>query len=85
MLTDVFSSNLTATGTAVPSRTRVRGFFVDGTGTAVFRDGGGSGTIKLSIASSSTASCLIPANGIKFDTDVHVTISGITSLTVFYG
>lgn len=85
MLTDVLAAYLTATGTAVASTTRVRGFFVTGTGTAVFRDGGSGGTTKLTVNSAGTQGCLIPANGIKFNTNVHVTISGLTAITVFYG
>lgn len=85
MVGDVFSSYLTATGTAVPSRTRVKGFFVTGTGTAVFRDGGASGTVRLTINSTASHSGMIPANGILFSTDVHVTITGLTALTVIYG
>ena len=82
---DVFSSYLTATGTAVPFRTRVKGFFVTGTGTAVFKDGGASGTTRLTINSTASHSGVIPANGILFSTDVHVTITGLTALTVIYG
>ncbi len=85
MLTDVFAAYLTATGTAHSGPTRVRGFFITGTGTATFRDGGGSGTVRMTINSGASHSCIVPANGIKFNTDVHVTLSGVTALTVFYG
>jgi hypothetical protein len=85
MLTDVFAAYLTSTGTAVASSTRVRGYFVTGTGTAVFRDGGASGTTRLTVNNTGTTGCLIPANGIKFSTDVHVTVTGLTAITVFYG
>lgn len=85
MLTDVSAAYLTSTNTAYSGRTRVRGAFVTGTGTAIFRDGGASGTTKLTINSTGSAPVYIPANGILFNTDVHVTISGITGLTVFYG
>lgn len=85
MLTDVFAAYLTSTGTAVASRTRVRGAFVTGTGTAIFRDGGASGTTRMTINSAGTQDVVIPANGIKFDTDVHVTLSGVTAITIFYG
>jgi hypothetical protein len=85
MLTDVSAAYLTGTNTAYSGKTRVRGAFVTGTGTAIFRDGGGSGTTKLTINAAGTAPVVIPANGIKFETDVHVTISGLTAITVFYG
>lgn len=85
MLTDVSAAYLTSTGTAYSSRTRVRGFFITGTGTAVFRDGGASGTTKMTVNSGASHSCLIPANGILHSTDVHVTLTGVTAITVFYG
>lgn len=85
MLTDVYAAYLTATGTAVPNGTRVRGFFITGTGTATFRDGGASGTVRMTINSSNSHSGVIPANGVRFVTDVHVTLSGVTAITVFYG
>lgn len=50
MQTDVKSSHLEATGTAVASRTRVKGYQCLSGGTAgdiIFRDGGASGTIRL--------------------------------------
>lgn len=85
MLTDVSSGYLTSTGTLYSGRTRVRGFFLTGTGTAVFRDGGGSGTTKLTLNNTGTTGGLVPADGILFSTDVHVTLSGVTAITVFYG
>lgn len=85
MLTDVSAAYLTGTGTAYSGRTRVRGYVVTGTGTAIFRDGGGSGTTRLTVNNTNTTPVYIPANGILFNTDVHVTISGLTAITVFYG
>lgn len=85
MLTDVFAAYLTSTGTAFAGRTRVRGLFVTGTGTATFRDGGSGGTTRMTINSAGTQTVVIPANGVLFNTDVHVTISGLTAVTVFYG
>jgi hypothetical protein len=85
MLTDVRAAYLTATATAVSRPTRVRGLFVTGTGTAIFRDGGSGGTERLTINAAGSQPVIIPANGIKFDADVHVTISGLTAVTVFHG
>lgn len=85
MDTDVRSAYLTATGTAYPAATRVRGAFVTGTGTAEFRNGGGSGTLLLTLNNTGTSNVYIPANGIRFTTDVHVTVTGLTAITVFYG
>jgi|JI10StandDraft_1071094.scaffolds.fasta_scaffold05142_23 hypothetical protein len=85
MNSDVFASYLTATGTAVAGKSRVKGALVTGTGTAVFRDGGASGTTRLTLNAAATQSVVIPENGILFNTDVHVTIAGLTAITVFYG
>ena len=85
MLTNVSAAYLTSTNTAYSGRTRVRGYVVTGTGTAVFRDGGASGTTRLTVNNTNTTSVLIPANGILFNTDVHVTITSLTAITVFYG
>ncbi len=85
MLTDVFSAYRTTTGTMVPSRTRVRGFFITGTGTAEFKDGGASGTSRITINSSNSHSGVIPGNGVLFSSDVHVTLTGVTAVTIFYG
>jgi hypothetical protein len=85
MDTDVKSSYLTSTGTAYAGRTRVRGAFLTGTGTVVYRDGGASGTTLMTLNSTGTANLLVPGNGIVFGTDVHATITGVTALTTFYG
>jgi hypothetical protein len=85
MDTDVKSAYLTATATAYAAPTRVRAAFCTGTGTAIFKDGGASGTTLLTLNNTGTATALIPGNGIRFTTDVHVTISGLTAITVFYG
>lgn len=85
MLTDVSAAYLTSTGTAFSGRTRVRGVTVTGTGTAVFRDGGASGDTKMTLNNTGTTHILIPANGVRFNVDAHVTLSGVTAVTVFYG
>jgi hypothetical protein len=63
----------------------VRGAFLTGTGTAIFKDGGSGGTTLLTLNNTGTATAYVPGNGIVFGTDVHVTISGLTAITVFYG
>lgn len=85
MDTDVKSAYLTSTATAYTGRTRVRGAFLTGTGTAIFKDGGSGGTTLLTLNNTGTATAYVPGNGIVFGTDVHVTISGLTAITVFYG
>lgn len=85
MDSDVFASYLTGTGTAVAGKSRAKGVFVTGTGTAVFRDGGASGTTRLTVNAAGSQSVVIPENGILFSTDMHVTIAGLTAVTVFWG
>lgn len=85
MNSDVFASYLTSTGTAVAGKSRAKSVFLTGTGTATFRDGGASGTTRLVLNAAGGQSIIIPENGILFNTDMHVTISGLTAITVFWG
>jgi hypothetical protein len=88
--TDVYGAHLNATGTAYAATTRVKGYQVapGAAGTITFRDGGASGTVRLEIdttVNTAIISTLIPGNGIRFFTDVHVTLPASTAITVFYG
>jgi hypothetical protein len=85
MDTDVKASYLTSTNTVYSGRTRVRGAFLTGTGTVVYKDGGASGTTLLTLNNTGTTSVLIPAKGVLFSTDVHATITGVSAVTTFYG
>lgn len=85
MDTDVKASYLTSTGTAYAGPARVRGVFVTGTGTVIYKDGGASGTTLLTVNNTGSTNVFIPANGIRFQTDIHATISGVTAATTFYG
>lgn len=92
MQTDVKAAHTEVTTTLVNSRTRLRGYQALSGGTAgdvVFRDGGASGTVRLqfNIAATPTASIamLIPAQGILFNTDIHVTLPASAKITIFYG
>lgn len=95
MQTDVKASTITSTGnfqneagTANIQRTRVKGVHFVGSGTLTLRDGGGSGTVRLVLtgsAASDVNSVLIPGEGILFTTDVHGTLTTVTSATIFYG
>lgn len=96
---DVLASKpITATGQLIGQndgaieRARIKGVYVvpaAGAGTIVFRDGGASGPIKatLNTLASSTAPTymLIPGEGLLFNTNIHVTITAVASVTVFYG
>ena len=57
-------------------------------GTLTFKDGGASGTQKLVITTPASSAADqyqvdIPLDGIVFKTDMHLTISNVTSVTVF--
>lgn len=73
-------------------RTRVKAIYLVPTATAgslVFRDGGSSGTTKLTLNTIVNASNVdyieLPGEGMLFETDVHVTVTNIASVMVFYG
>lgn len=93
MQTDVSSVRLTASGTAVAYRTRVKGvYFTHGAsaGTVQLRDGGASGAILLELDYPSTNTSPIwmelPGEGILFETDVYVTFGAtLAGVTVVYG
>ena len=90
MQTDIKAVSLAASGTAFNQRTRIRGALIEpGTsaGSVVFRDGGSSGTVVMTIntsANGETFSMVIPADGIVFQTDAYVTLTN-AKVTVFYG
>jgi hypothetical protein len=92
MQTDVKSSHVEATGTAISGRVRIKGYQCLSGGTAgdiIFRDGGASGTIRLQFNipanTNNPFANLIPGEGILFYTDVHVTLPTSAKVTVFYG
>jgi hypothetical protein len=81
-----------ATGIGQP-RARIKSiYFVAGTaGYISFTDGGAGGTERIRLATpASTAGngstyVLIPGDGVVFQDDPYLTISGPTSVTFFYG
>ena len=91
MQTDVSSATATGTGTLVSQGTRIKGILLTtttSTGTVTLRDGGASGTTKITLNTPAVAemfNALLPAEGVVFRTDVHVTISNVASVTIFYG
>jgi len=90
-LTNVFSANSSSTGTIYAGATNLAGYQILSGGTAgniVFRDGGSGGTVLLTISIATTANPFanqIPGNGIRFNTDIHVTIPTSASVTIFCG
>lgn len=89
--TDVLAVRVSATGSVVGSRTRIRGLHYVNTATAgsiVFRDGGAGGPILLQLDTPAAAGQMymrLPEKGVLFGTNVHVTLTNVTSLTVFHG
>jgi len=90
---DILATSLADTGTAVPRRVRLAGVNViatDTSGTLTFRDGGATGTVKLTYTTPAAAGAydlLIPDNGILFSTDMHVTFSNnahVTNVVILY-
>lgn len=90
MNTDVFSKETKSTGTMYASRCRLRGMSIahgSTAGSVIFRDGGASGDVIATIhtpAATGMENVLVPANGLLFETDVHVTLSNVTSITAFF-
>ena len=99
MQTDVLASvPLTSTGqftNQTPSnlgRTRIKAVYMVPTASAVsviFKDGGSGGTVVMTlntVASATQPTYLIfPGEGVLFSTNVHGTVSNVTSTTIFYG
>lgn len=91
--TDVLSATVTGTGTLIATaRARIKSIVITtsnaGTGSVVLKDGGSGGTTKITVntpAVNEIFNTLIPAEGVLFTTDVHATLSNVTSVTVFYG
>ena len=91
-LTNVFSAHADATGTIYAGATNLAGYQIAPGGTAgeiIFRDGGAGGTLLLKVNIPATPltpiSTLIPGNGIRFTTNIHVTLPTSAAVTVFCG
>jgi hypothetical protein len=94
MQTDVRSTHLNASGTIFNGPSRLKGFSLCATanaaGTAVFKDGGSGGTTlcEVDIPSNSNPNSfytLVPGEGIKFNSTIYVSLTGIASVTAYYG
>jgi hypothetical protein len=90
-LTNVFSAHRDTTGVIYAGATNLAGYQLLTGGTAgeiVFRDGGASGTVLMRVNISTNAvpvSTLIPGNGIRFNTNIHVTLPTAAVVTIFCG
>lgn len=88
----VVSKKITATATALAHPTRVRAMWltwnVTGGAGIVLRDGGATGQIRIDLdtpAAIGAGWARIPDEGVKFETDVHATLTNVISATIFYG
>jgi hypothetical protein len=90
-LTNVFAVHLNATGTAYSGATNVGGYQLKPGGTAgtiEIRDGGATGTLLLELditVNTAVIATLLPGNGIRFTTDIHVTLPASAAITIFCG
>lgn len=90
MAYDIQAVTVTGNGVAVNKRVRVKGlnYVTNGTaGSLILKDGGSGGTTVLTIntpAVTDIYDLMIPDNGILCATNVHVTVSNVTSVTVLY-
>jgi len=90
-LTNVFSKHADATGTIYAGATNLAGYQLASGGVAgeiVFRDGDSGGTVLLRVnitANTAVISTLIPGNGIRFTTAIHVTLPASAAVTIFCG
>mgnify|MGYP000335411263 CR=1 FL=1 len=90
---DVKATTRTDDGDIYTMRTRVKGMVISPTpgsaGTVVLKDGGTSGTTRLTINVASGATSpfpvVVPGEGIVFDTSVYLDLTTVASVTVFYG
>lgn len=88
--TDVSAATVTATGVAVNQPARIKAIYLVSAavaGSLVFRNGGSAGNQLITIdtpAGIGDISIPVPDNGVRFSTNVHITISNVTSVTVFY-
>lgn len=99
MQTDVLASGVRTTDGQLQDqagnnlgRVRVKSIYIipdAGAGSVVFKDGGASGTTRLTVntLANSTAPdyVLLPGEGLLFQNDVYVDVTDIASVMVFYG
>ena len=90
-LTNVFAAHADATGKIYAGATNLAGYQLASGGVAgeiVFRDGGSGGTVLLRVnitVNTAVISTLLPGNGIRFTTDIYVTLPASAAVTIFCG
>ena len=91
MQTDILSATATSSSTVISARARIKGVLITTTssaGSVVFKDGGSSGTTRMTLNTPAAAemfNALLPGEGVLFSTDVYVALTNVSSITVFYG
>jgi hypothetical protein len=92
--TDVKSTHLNSSGSVFAGRARIKGIAIcataSTTGVLVLRDGGSGGAvaIELDIPSNSNPNSFyvsVPGEGVLCATNIYASITGLASVTVFYG
>ncbi len=73
-------------------RVRIKSVYIvpaAGAGSVVFKDGGASGTTRMTLNTVGSATqptyLLLPGEGVLFSTSVYVDVTSIGSVMVFYG
>ena len=91
---DVKSTHLNASGSIFGQPARIKGFSIcataSTTGTLLLKDGGSGGTtmIEIDIPSNTNPNSFyvsVPGEGVRCYTNIYATITGLASVTVFYG
>jgi hypothetical protein len=92
--TDVKSTHLNSSGSVFAGRARIKGIAIcanaSTAGTLILRDGGsgGASAIELDIPSNTNPNSyyiLVPGEGVLCTTNIYASITGLASVTVFYG
>ena len=87
---DVKSAEKTSSGSVFAGPARLKALTVSyaSGGTVEIKDGGSGGTTRMTLNTPAVAemfNALLPAEGVRFTTDVYVDVTNVASVTVFYG
>jgi hypothetical protein len=87
---DIKSASATSSGTLVSEGCRVLGVYLRSAGTAgslVLKDGGSSGTTKLTINTPAVVGAhyhRLPNDGVGFGTDCYAALTTADAVTIYY-
>jgi hypothetical protein len=90
MASGITAKTATATGTLLGGRTRLKSFYVktasSGSPAVVFKDGSGGATmLSMVFHTSDDNQITVPDHGIIFESECHVTLTNVDSITGFFG